>query len=157
MEDDRLTINSLVTQSNLDYHLHDKGRVQDMNAQKDLRLHISILGWLHIANSAILLVVGGFVFFLLAGIGFATGDPSATAILSIVGSGVGILLMALALPGLLAGYGLLKGKSWGRILAIVVGILGLLNIPIGTLIGVYTLWVLLQEDAEAYFLSQKLA
>ena len=127
-----------------------------MDNQTDLNLHISILGWLHLINSAILLVVGGFVFFLLSGIGLATGDPTATTILVIVGSSVGILLMVLAIPGALAGYGLLKRKTWGRILAIVVGILGLLNIPIGTLIGGYTLWVLLQDDAELDFQPAKL-
>ena len=44
----------------------------------------------------------------------------------------------LGLPGLLAGYGLLTRKPWARILAIVVGILSLLNFPVGTAIGLYT-------------------
>jgi hypothetical protein len=122
---------------------------------QDLQLHITILGWIQIVSSAVFLVIGGFVFVLLSGIGFASGDPTATAILSVVGASVGILMMVLALPGLLAGYGLLTGKSWGRILAIVVGVLGLLNFPIGTLIGAYTLWVLLQEDAAPYFMAAK--
>ena len=122
---------------------------------QDLQLHITILGWIQIVSSAIFLVIGGFVLVLLSGIGFARGDPTATAILSVVGASVGILMMVLALPTLLAGYGLLTGKSWGRILAIVVGVLGLLNFPIGTLIGVYTLWVLLQEDAAPYFMAAK--
>jgi len=123
--------------------------------RQDLQLHITILGWIQIVSGAVFLVVGGFVFLLLSGIGFASGDPTATAILSVVGTGVGILMMVLALPGLLAGYGLLTGKSWGRILAIVVGVLGLFNFPIGTLIGAYTLWVLLKEDAAVYFMAAK--
>jgi hypothetical protein len=123
--------------------------------RQDLQLHITILGWIQIVSSAVFLVIGGFVFLLLSGIGFASGDPTATAILSVVGTSVGILIMVLALPSLLAGYGLLTGKSWGRILAIVVGVLGLFNFPIGTLIGAYTLWVLLQEDAAVYFMAAK--
>ena len=123
--------------------------------RQDLQLHITILGWIQIVSGAVFLVVGGFVFLLLSGIGFASGDPTATAILSVVGTSVGILMMVLAVPGLLAGYGLLTGKSWGRILAIVVGILGLFNFPIGTLIGAYTFWVLLQEDAAVYFMAAK--
>jgi hypothetical protein len=123
--------------------------------RQDLQLHITILGWIQIVSNAIFLVIGGFILILLSGIGFASGDPTATAILSVVGASVGILIMLLALPGLLAGYGLLTGKSWGRILAIVVGVLGLLNFPIGTLIGAYTLWVLLQEDAAPYFMAAK--
>ena len=123
--------------------------------RQDLQMHITIAGWIQIVSSAIFLVTAGFVFLLLSGIGFASGDPTATAILSVVGTSVAILMMVLALPGLLAGYGLLTGKSWGRILAIVVGILGIFNFPIGTLIGAYTLWVLLQEDATAYFVTAK--
>jgi len=60
---------------------------------------------------------------------------------------VGLLMAALGLPGLLAGYGLLTRKPWARVLAIVVGILSLLNFPIGTAIGIYTLWVLTQPVA----------
>ena len=55
------------------------------------------------------------------------------------------------MPGLLAGYGLLKRASWGRVLAIVVGVLGLFNFPVGTVIGIYSLWVLLQNAATDYF------
>ena len=60
----------------------------------------------------------------------------------------------LAIPGLVAGAGLLARKSWARILAIVVGILGLVNFPIGTAIGVYTLFVLMQDAAAEYFAPQ---
>jgi hypothetical protein len=33
----------------------------------------------------------------------------------------------------------------------VVGFLGLVNFPIGTAIGIYTFWVLLQGEAADYF------
>jgi len=116
--------------------------------RQDMQFHLKVVGWLHIVNSAIVLVVGIFVFVLLSGIGLASGDSTAVGILSIVGISVGVLLLCLALPGFLAGYGLLTGRSWSRILAIVVAVLGLFNIPIGTLIGIYTLWVLLQPDSD---------
>jgi hypothetical protein len=125
--------------------------------RQDLQMHITILGWIQVVSGALLLVVGGFVLLLLSGIGFASGDPTAMAILSVVGTSVGFLMLLLALPSLLAGYGLLKGKSWGRFLAIVVGILGIFNFPVGTLIGAYTLWVLLQDDAAAIFIVTKTA
>jgi hypothetical protein len=41
--------------------------------------------------------------------------------------------------------------SWARYLIIVVAALGCLNIPIGTLKGVYSLWVLLQDDTVKLF------
>jgi hypothetical protein len=48
-------------------------------------------------------------------------------------------------------YGLLTRKAWARVVAIVVAVLGLLNVPIGTLIGIYALWVLFSGSVEAYF------
>ena len=120
-------------------------------SERDLQLHVSILGWLLIVGHAILLALGVFVFVLLAGIGAATGDPTGFAVLGTTGAAVCLLFVALALPGMAAGVGLLARKAWGRILAIVVGALGLVNFPVGTLIGAYTLWVLLQNSASAYF------
>jgi len=43
---------------------------------------------------------------------------------------------------LIAGYGLLNRRPWGRIVAIIAAILALLKFPIGTALGIYTLWVL---------------
>jgi hypothetical protein len=121
--------------------------------EHQLKLHVTILGWLYIVGNAIFLLMGAFIFMLLAGIGVASGDSQAMAILSIVGTVVGVLLALLAIPGLVAGYGLLARKAWGRVLAIVVGILGLINFPIGTAIGIYAILVLLQEGATDYFMS----
>jgi hypothetical protein len=62
-----------------------------------------------------------------------------------------MFLAALSVPGIVAGIGLLKRKSWGCFLAMVVSVLGMLNVPLGTLIGIYTLWVLMQDAAAEYF------
>ena len=119
--------------------------------QHDLQQHVSILGWLYVISHAIFLAIGAFVFVLLIGSAPVTGYPEPIWILSLVGTSVGLLMAALGLPGLFAGYGLLTRKPWARILAIVVGILSLINFPIGTAIGIYTLWVLMQLVASEYF------
>ena len=121
--------------------------------QRELEQHCTILGWIDIVGHAVFLVVGLFVFVLLTGIGAAVAgqDPVAPRILTLVGTGVGLLLAALALPGLAAGYGLLTRKPWARIVALVVGVLGLVNFPLGTAIGIYTMWVLTQPGATESF------
>jgi len=119
--------------------------------EAQLRTHVSVLGWLHIVGNALMFLLGCFIFALLGGIGLATGDAEAARILGIVGIAVGAFLVILGVPGILAGIGLLRRTVWGRILALVVGFLGLLNFPIGTAIGIYTGWVLLQESAADYF------
>ncbi len=43
---------------------------------------------------------------------------------------------------LIAGYGLLNRAPWGRTLAIIAAIFALLKFPLGTALGIYTLWVL---------------
>ena len=119
--------------------------------QRDLQQHVRILGWLYVVSHAIFLAIGAFVLVLLVGIAPVTGDPEPMWILSLVGTSVGLLMAALGLPGLFAGYGLLTRKPWARVLAIVVGILSLLNFPIDAAIGIYTLWVLTQPVAAEYF------
>ncbi len=42
----------------------------------------------------------------------------------------------------ITGYGLLSRRPWGRILGIVAAILAILKFPLGTVLGIYTLWVL---------------
>lgn len=119
--------------------------------QRDLELHIPIVGWLMLVSSALLLTIGVIGFFFLTSIGIVSGDSQAALILGTVGTWGGLFFGILALPGLVAGYGLLKHREWGRILAIVVAFLNLINFPLGTLLGIYALWVLLQTNAGEYF------
>lgn len=119
--------------------------------EREIQTHISILGWLFIVEHAFLLVLAGLAFTILPTIGAVSRDPDATVFLSILGTGFGVLMVVLALPGVLAGYGLLTRKAWGRVLALVVGILGLVNFPIGTAVGIYTVVVLMQRSANDYF------
>lgn len=125
--------------------------------EKQVEQHVPILGMLHLVGGALFAVIGVFVFLFFSGIGAAVQDPEAFRILTVVGFTVGVLLVVLGLPGMAAGYGLLKRRPWARGLAIAVGILNLINIPIGTVIGVYTLIVLMQTGAEGYFVTLKQA
>ena len=124
---------------------------------RQIEQHVPILGWLYVISSVFFLLLGLFLFVLLGGIGFfaPSSDPEAPAILLLVGLFVGGLMALLALPGLLAGWGLLKRKNWGRVLALIVGILNLFNFPLGTALGAYTLYVLLQSEAADYFQGVK--
>ena len=125
--------------------------------QDDMRQHVTILGWLYIIGNVFFIMIGGFVFVLMLSIGFVTRDPEALPVLSIVGTWIALFLTVLALPGLIAGVGLLKRQMWGRVLAIIVGFFGLINFPIGTAISLYALFVLLQNAASEYLAPQQLA
>ena len=64
---------------------------------------------------------------------------------------VGFFWVAIAGIGVVAGWGLLERRPWARMLTIVLGCFGLLEVPFGTVLGIYTLWVLLPADADAEF------
>ncbi len=62
--------------------------------------------------------------------------------------GVGAFMLIAGIAGALAGWGLVERRPWARMLAIVLGILVLLNFPFGTALGVFTLWVLAPAPSE---------
>lgn len=119
--------------------------------------HLTLLGWVYIAMNILLILIAGFVFILLAGIGAVSGDPEAVRVMPIVATAVGGFLTVLAVPGVITGFGLLKRKPWARIAAAVLAILNLTNFPIGTAVGIYALWVLLQSEAADHFVAEKFA
>ena len=53
----------------------------------------------------------------------------------------------------LAGWGLLERRPWARMLAIVLAVLALFRFPLGTALGIYTLWVLAPAQSEAEYRS----
>ena len=107
----------------------------------DIDQHIRALGTAHIIYSCLLLIPAAIVFGVLTTVGVFVDDPEAAQILPVVGTGVAIFLFVLAIPGLLAGYGVLTKRSWGLPVALVVGLLNILCFPFGTALGGYSLWV----------------
>src|SRR3954451_7909011 len=122
-----------------------------------MRDHIRILGWCFIVYSAIIVLVGLGIGSVVMFGGMLSGDHEAIFITSAVGTAIAGFLIVLSLPGMLAGIGLLKFRPWARVVAIVVGVLHILSFPLGTLLGIYTLWVLLNVETEALFRGQTVA
>ena len=122
-----------------------------------MRDHVRILAVLHIvfgslglvAALVILAVFGG-----IAGIVGFTQNPDAEVavpVLGLIGAAVCVLLLVLSIPGIVAGIGLLKFQQWARIMTLVLCALNIMNVPFGTALGVYGLWVLLQQETERLF------
>ena len=113
--------------------------------------HVTAVGALSIGLSIFGILIGGFIFVLLAGIGFAVQDEEAAPILAVVGFAIGIFLLILSIPGIIGGVGLFKRKEWARILVLITSALHLLNFPIGTAIGGYSIWVLVNPETIRLF------
>jgi hypothetical protein len=60
---------------------------------------------------------------------------------------LGIVLAFFGVLHLVLAWGLFERESWARMLGLVLGFLGLLRFPLGTALGIYTLWVLLPEES----------
>ena len=120
------------------------GRVQE---------HVRLLGLFWLALSAFN-TVASIALYVIANTLFANpralGAPeSSTAFLRPFLSVIAILLLAKAAIGFLAGWGLLQHEKWARVIALVLAFLSLFtNIPFGTALGVYTMWVLLPSESE---------
>jgi hypothetical protein len=122
--------------------------------------HVKVLGVAFIVFSAlgvlaalgIMAVFGGAIG--VVGLG-AEGEDAALALplIGLTGSLLTLFLLAVSLPGLITGFGLLAFKPWARILGIVLSAINLVNIPLGTIFGVYGLWVLLSTDTERRFVG----
>lgn len=61
---------------------------------------------------------------------------------------IGLMFLGAAALGVVTAWGLLQRQPWARMLAIVFACFSLFDIPFGTALGVYTLWVLLPAESE---------
>jgi hypothetical protein len=123
-----------------------------------MQTHVKVLGVVYLFFGGCMLVAALFLFLTVggvAGIVGATAEPQDAAIaipvLGFAGTALAAFFMLFALPSLITGYGLLTYKPWARIVGIVLSAFSLIHIPIGTAVGAYGLWVLLNQETERLF------
>ena len=135
--------------SKINAAFHRKGGFVEQHVKILAILNI-VLGGLAILGALVaLLVFGG-----LAAVAGSDPSPDAhggAAVLGIIGGIVFIIALVLGLPGVIAGVGLLKFRSWAQILTIILSVLQLLSFPFGTALGIYGLWVLLNKETKPLF------
>lgn len=109
--------------------------------------HIRLLAILWLAISALRLLPG---LFLIAVFGHSQDffPPDVPTFIHPLVQGIGVMLLILAGIGIALAWGLLERQPWARMLAIVFGCFSLIDIPFGTALGIYTLWVLLPAKSE---------
>jgi len=119
-----------------------------------VREHVRLLGILWLALSAlnavagiVLWILGNTLFAHLHEMGGVPPDVPAGFLRSLF-SAIGSLILIKAACGFFAGWGLLHREPWARMLTIVLSFLALFNIPLGTALGIYSLWVLLPAESE---------
>jgi len=120
--------------------------------ENKMKKHVTVVGAIHIGFGILGLIGALAIFFALHfAKGFVSNEEIPTIVLSFLAISLPLLVGFMSTLGLVGGIGLMSYQSWARYLVIVVAALGCLNIPIGTLKGVYSLWVLLQDDTVKLF------
>jgi hypothetical protein len=122
--------------------------------------HLRFIGILWLALSvinaigaAVLLIMGNVFFPHLRELPNVPSDVP-TGFLSSLFCFLGTVILLKAIAGFFAGWGLLQRERWARTLTLVLSFLALLNIPLGTALGVYSLWVLLPEQSEREYQAE---
>jgi len=127
-----------------------------MEESNKMKKHVTVVGAIHIGFGFIGLILALGAFFAL---NFARGvvgnEEIPSMVLRFLSVSVPLLIGFLSTLGLVGGIGLLSFQPWARYLIMVVAAIGCLNIPIGTLKGVYSLWVLLQDETMLLFMPGK--
>jgi hypothetical protein len=119
-----------------------------------VREHVKLLAilWmayslLHVATGILAIVASKF--FMMRMMTIPNGpSPEMLMWMRPVVSMIGWLILAKAAIAFITGWGLLQREEWARVVALVIGFVGLLSVPIGTALGIYTLWVLLPSQSE---------
>jgi len=117
-----------------------------------VREHVRLLGIFWLALSALDGLMG-VASYIVANTVFSLGThPNRPTFLHPLLSFIGIVVIVKAFAGFATGWGLLQREPWARTVAVVLAIPSLFfNVPFGTALGIYTLWVLLPAESDAEY------
>lgn len=132
----------------------------------DIEVHKRALSILHIVLGVLTVVGLFFAFFFLSTFsGFIIEEIAreegrdAAMIFEFISWGAvflfGLIILTVALPSVIGGIALLNGQNWGLILLMISGCISLINFPLGTAKGVYTIWVYVQDNKQRKELNDK--
>lgn len=114
--------------------------------------HKRILGTIYLIYGSFIFVILFLVYFVLFGIiiggeyTYNISDHEANLVFIIVRWVFGFVLLIFVIPSIIGGIALLNNKKWAMTLLVIVGFMSLFGFPIGTVLGVYTLWVFFKEQ-----------
>ncbi len=120
--------------------------------ESTVKKHVTMVAALHIGFGTIGVIGAIIVHFVIGFAGSFVKDVEvASTVLNFLSTGLPLIIGVISLIKLVGGIGLLSYQKWARIFVLIVSALGCLNIPIGTVIGVYSIWVLMQEEVIKMF------
>ena len=113
--------------------------------------HVTVVGILHIGLGILGVMAGVFLFILFGILTSVVHEHEAQFIFPLLATFLGGGFVVASSLGIIGGIGVLKYQEWARILVLVISAISLINIPVGTAVGAYSIWVLVQNETVRLF------
>ncbi len=121
--------------------------------------HITLVGILNIVYRAILMIMAVFLGVLGTWFGhfieafawrgyYRLHDfpPEVSNLVTVILLVIATMMFFVSIVGIIGAIGVLRKKHWGRIVLLIISFLNLLHVPVGTALGAYTIWVLMNDE-----------
>jgi hypothetical protein len=120
-----------------------------------VREHVRLLGIFWLALSALDGLSAIAVYIVANTVFNQSAHPERPAFLHPFLGLLATFVVVKAFAGFAAGWGLLQREPWARTVAVVLAFPSLFfNVPFGTALGIYTLWVLLPAESDVEYEKQ---
>jgi hypothetical protein len=110
--------------------------------------HIKILGILFLVRGILSTALGLILFTIFRSGAIIFGDYRVQTIVSIVVTVIAIIALVRGIPDIICGAGLLAQRKWSRVFGIIMAVISIFEVPIGTALGIYGLWVLFKPETQ---------
>jgi hypothetical protein len=120
--------------------------------------HVRLLAIFNIVYGAFHVLAGLVGLVVIRWVGTLNNVVSSQAVgLLLLASGLAAVLLVfvvlVSIGCIIGGVGLLNNRRWARILVLVLSFLDLVHVPLGTALGVYGIWVLMNDKTDSMFSS----
>jgi hypothetical protein len=122
--------------------------------ENKMQKHLTVVAALQVGFSILGIIAAFLLYTILMNVVGFIDDEEGVHVLSLVAKYGSIFLLIFSIPGLIGGIGLFLKQTWARYLVLIISVFDLLNIPVGTAIAIYSIWVLVQDDTVKLFNSR---
>ena len=109
------------------------------------KTHQKILGAILIGYSFMVIIGAISLFVAMNFVKMFVEEDNVVNLVTVFSKIFGFVMLAVSVPGIIAGAGMLSEKEWAKTMSLIMGILFLISFPIGTIIGIYAIWFSAQQ------------